>query len=360
MPLSEVKGQSQAIEAIQKAFLQQRLHHAYLLHGTLGVGKKLTAFKIAEKLLCKAVEQSPQNQVDSCGHCTACKRVQKQARTHEEAHPDLHIIQREINSKGKVSHEIKIAQIRALQKKLSYQAFEGGNRVVIIVAAECMNQATSNALLKTLEEPGENTYFLLISSKVDRLLPTIISRCQKLRFTHLPHQLMIELLHVHSSSNLEDETLSTLARLGDGSIGRALSYLEQDFYLQIPATLQQADGEQGIPHLVDAWPIIQKYERSSEQELRLWFHLLRSWYRDILLIQQGGAVHQVTHSSLVSIAQKRAQELSFERLLWRIKALQNAEIHIFERVGSQKRLILEALIFYLSGADRTINRALTF
>ena len=122
----------------------------------------------------------------------------------------------------------------------------------------------------------------------------------------------------------------------------------------------QVDGEQGSPHLVDSWPVVQRYERSSERELRLWFHLLRSWYRDILLIQQGGNLNQVTHSSLVSIAQKRAKELSFERVLWRIKALQNAEIHIFERAGSQKRLILEALIFYLSGADRTMNRALTF
>ena len=105
---------------------------------------------------------------------------------------------------------------------------------------------------------------------------------------------------------------------------------------------------------------LQKYEKASETELRLWFHLLRSWYRDIMWIQQGGATEKMTHLPLREVAQKRAQQLSLKRIIWRIKALQNAEIHIFNRMGSQKRLILEALIFYLSGADRTLNEALCF
>ena len=364
MPLSQVRGQSHIVEAIHKAFAQKRLHHAYLLHGPSGVGKKLVALSIAERLLCQTPIDTDVQAAESCGHCSSCKRLQKTADALDELHPDLHILQREINAKGKKSHELKIAQVRALQKKLSYQAFEGGNRVIIIDEADRMNQATANALLKTLEEPGKNTYFLLITSQLDRVLPTIISRCQALRFTLLEFSVVMSLLQQFLSTQNQLTISATMceqiARLGHGSIGQALAYIEYEMYEQITQVLQQVDGEMGIGQLLPAWQVIQKYEKASETELRLWFHLLRSWYRDIMWIQQGGAAEQMTHLPLRDIAQKRAQQLSLKRIIWRIKALQNAEIHIFNRVGSQKRLILEALIFYLSGADRTLNEALCF
>ena len=108
-----------------------------------------------------------------CGLCGACLRFE------QGQHPDFHSISRLPKSDGQLERYIKIDQVRALQKALSFKAFEGRRRVVLIVEPECMTESTANALLKTLEEPGRDTHFVLVSDAAHRLPPTVISSLSK-------------------------------------------------------------------------------------------------------------------------------------------------------------------------------------
>ncbi|USD39558.1 DNA polymerase III subunit delta' [Ferrimonas sp. SCSIO 43195] len=143
----------------QQARAGHRLSHGWLLCGGEGIGKHRLALALAHSLLCE--------QGKDCGLCRGCQLLAA------GNHPDFI----ELKPDGKV---IKVEQIRALLQELSHTAHQGGARVVVVHQADAMNGASANALLKTLEEPAPGVHILLVSDHVNRLLPTIASRCQRL------------------------------------------------------------------------------------------------------------------------------------------------------------------------------------
>ncbi|MGS2743200.1 DNA polymerase III subunit delta' [Halomonas sp. LS-001] len=140
----------------------QRFPHALLLHGPHGVGKQRLAEALVAHMLCAQPAERP------CGHCHSCKMLAS------GYHPDLLRISPE---EGK--RQIRIDPIREVNRFVSQTAQQSGYRVIVISPAEAMNIAASNALLKSLEEPGDKTLFILLSDVPSRLLPTIRSRCQQ-------------------------------------------------------------------------------------------------------------------------------------------------------------------------------------
>ncbi|WP_322051250.1 DNA polymerase III subunit delta' [Paraburkholderia bannensis] len=175
---------------------QLRSHwpHALLLHGQGGIGKLQFAQHLAKGLLC----ESPQADGQPCGACPACTWFA------QGNHPDYRVVVPEAlaslvgpsgddkddakadkadGDEGKKtrtpSKEIRIEQVRALLDFTSVGSHRGGLRVVVLYPAEALNVAAANALLKTLEEPPSSVVFLLVSARIDRLLPTIISRCRQ-------------------------------------------------------------------------------------------------------------------------------------------------------------------------------------
>ncbi|MGD8483877.1 MAG: DNA polymerase III subunit delta' [Thioalkalispiraceae bacterium] len=147
---------------------QGRLPHALLVTGLQGIGKCQFALALAEALLCS----QPKSDGHACGQCEACALIQA------ESHPDLHLVEPEEPGKA-----IKIDQIRGLiQQLVSLKShYEAGYKIAIIHPADAMNTASANSLLKTLEEPPQNTLLILVSSKPSVLPATIRSRCQLIR-----------------------------------------------------------------------------------------------------------------------------------------------------------------------------------
>lgn len=159
---------------------QERHPQAVLLTGREGIGLDELALELAHALLC---EKPIDGKGRACGKCVACGWFA------QGNHPDFRLLQPEIfdtftenteNTKEKKSEQIKIDQVRDLQSFLSIGSHRGGRRVVVVRPAHAMNVATQNSLLKSLEEPGPGTMFLLVSGEPHRLLPTVRSRCQKL------------------------------------------------------------------------------------------------------------------------------------------------------------------------------------
>lgn len=144
-----------------------RLPHALLLGGSAGIGKYRLAQSLAQALLCRR----PSGGL-ACGECDACHL------SAAGTHPDAHVLAPEAGSQT-----IKIDQVRRLVEFCARTAHHGGGRVALIAPAEALNRNAQNALLKTLEEPGEGLVLLLVSHQPSLLLPTIRSRCQQ---RHLP------------------------------------------------------------------------------------------------------------------------------------------------------------------------------
>jgi DNA polymerase-3 subunit delta' len=159
--------------------------HALLIHGRAGIGKLKFAQHLAQGLLC----ESPTETREPCGHCPAClwfsqgNHPDYRSVLPEALAGDLATDEKADAEEGKKtrtpSKEIKIEQVRALLDFCGVGSHRGGSRVVLIYPAEAINVAAANALLKTLEEPPAGVVFLLVSARIDRLLPTIISRCRQ-------------------------------------------------------------------------------------------------------------------------------------------------------------------------------------
>jgi len=337
MPLTAIQGQSHACEFIHRALLSRRLHHAYLFTGPAGVGKALTARALAQALLCT----QPTETADACAHCNACQRVES------AQHADLHILERLEKKDGGRERNIKIAQVRELQRALTFKAFEGKRRVILLLDAECMTPPTANALLKTLEEPSVDTHFILVSDAAHRLLPTIISRCQRVRFSPLSTELIADTL-VDLKGIQSTEAIS-LSRLAEGSLGRAVALAKDDVLEARSELLSKVGGRSNVsPNLSDTLGFAADLARPDRREfLPTAFHLLRTWHRDILALQGGMAPGDLVNIEYAEQIKSRAEQLSQSEVFNRLERLNRAEAAIFERMGNA-RLVLESLFIHLT------------
>ncbi|MFM1843164.1 MAG: hypothetical protein RLZZ490_1906 [Cyanobacteriota bacterium] len=178
-------GQNQAVALLQQAITQNRIAPAYLFVGPEGVGKRLAAKAFAEELLMGSLDE--------------LELQQRQKRFFAGNHPDLLKLEPTFQHQGKLLTAaeadqaglkrrspplIRVEQIREINRFLSRPPLEADRAIVLIEAAEAMNEGAANALLKTLEEPGRATLILLAPS-IDSLLPTLVSRCQRIPFYRL-------------------------------------------------------------------------------------------------------------------------------------------------------------------------------
>lgn len=199
MKLSAAGVRGANIDGLMRSVKAGRIVHAILLTGPRGTGKRTAARMVAQALLCKGQEPP-------CGVCSECKQFLA------GSHPDVHIIATDARS-------ISVGDIRALRDELAMRPFEGGRHVAIIEQADKMTAQAQNALLKTLEEPIGEVIFFIITDQPGAMLPTIVSRCQRLRFSPLG---MEECAQELEKRGIEPQRARLLAGAAQGSVGRAL------------------------------------------------------------------------------------------------------------------------------------------
>lgn len=224
-----IVGNNHVKTVLRRLLTENRIPGALLLSGNDGIGKKLFALELAKAFNCTA----PMD-VEPCGQCAACTRISQVTRppaTDRDAlrkilwthHPDVGLL-------VPPNRVFRVDQMRELEREANFRPYEGKRRVFIIENAEQLNEASSNALLKTLEEPSPTSMVILLTSRPEVLLPTILSRCQTVRFVPLRRAEVQEFLT--EKANVPPEEASILAKAASGSLGRALEvdlaeYLER-------------------------------------------------------------------------------------------------------------------------------------
>ncbi len=223
---SRLVGNANVKQTLQRLTAKGRMPNSMLLSGDEGVGKRQFAIEIAKSFVCTDPTGG-----EACEVCAACRRAEKftfpkddDKDDHERVvfsdHPDVGMV-------IPYNRNILIKAIRHLESEANYRPYEAEARIFIIDEADKMADPAANALLKTLEEPSATTYIFLVTSRPDKLLPTIRSRCQSLRFAPVRAEKIEEFL-INERAFTHDEA-RLAARLSRGSIGRAVSINVEEF-----------------------------------------------------------------------------------------------------------------------------------
>jgi DNA polymerase III subunit delta' len=212
-------GHAEAEASILDAISGGRIHHAWLITGPEGIGKATLAYRFARRLL---AGQPAENSLALDPGDPVFRRVAA------GSHADLLTVERAFNEKTKrMKTQIAVEDVRKVNGFMSLTPAEGGWRVVVVDGAEELNAASANALLKILEEPPPRAILLLVCSAPGRLLPTIRSRCRRLRLSPLPDDIMATLLAQYLPHVPEAER-GRLITLAEGSPGRAIMLAEEE------------------------------------------------------------------------------------------------------------------------------------
>ena len=271
-------------EAAERRFLEAwesgRLAHAWLISGPRGVGKAMLAFRIARFVLAGGGEQGMglfgapvRDGLAIPADDPVFRRVAS------GGHADLRVIERDWADAAQTRKktEISAEQARILPEFLSMTPAEGGWRVVIVDAVDELNRYGANALLKPLEEPPQRTLMLLVCHAPGEVLPTIRSRCRQLRLSPLTDETVAGLVQRYRP-NVDAAQAGELARLGEGSIGRALAF-DSGGGLELHHDLERLLSS--LPRLdIPALHAFADRAGKSDDTLRLTSELLSGWLAD--------------------------------------------------------------------------------
>lgn len=205
--IPSILGHERSLTVLRDALAADRLHHAWLFEGPPGVGKRLVAQWLALAATCEAAPGAR-----PCGACPTCLRVLA------GVHPDVVTLGPDPE---KATATIPVDRVREVLRTTSYHRFGARARFVIVDPAEGLAAAGANALLKTLEEPPDGTFFVLVATSARALLPTIVSRCQRLRFGPVDEARLVPWLERRGVAEAAE-----IARLAQGSPGEALRLAE--------------------------------------------------------------------------------------------------------------------------------------
>jgi DNA polymerase-3 subunit delta' len=266
--LATVRAQPTAVETLRRALAAGRVHHAYLFDGPEGVGKERAAFGLAQALVC---ERRAPGSADACGECSACSRAVPRSGEARPVHPDVVVLERGLYDAAVIGRrtpelqDISIDQVRTLVlSRGAFPPYEGRAKVFIVRRAEELNLPAANALLKTLEEPGARTHFVLLSSSADSLLQTTRSRTQRVRFSALPDTVIAELLIAHGQ---ERDRAEEIARVAGGSMAAALVLSDADENARRKDFVSRASAALEARDLGPALELAEEAKRSDKEAL---------------------------------------------------------------------------------------------
>ncbi len=329
-----ILGHAHPKAVLAAAIASGRIAHAYLFHGESNIGKFLTAMTFTKAALCARVKTgqvSGRTALSSCDQCVSCHAVDS------GSHPDIHLISPD-------GTQIKIGQIRELQNSISYKPLIGSRKWFLIDEADAMNPEAANSFLKTLEEPPDHSTLILITARPQALLPTVLSRCQSVRFSPPPPNELSQWLQKRRGIAFnEAQRLATLAM---GKIGIAA---EAD-----PAVLKEerdrvihAISEE---HLDDLSELFNEPEElaASQEQLYKTLDTIEIWLRDVLIGRHSPEPSLLINQDIPDRISAWGRAVSTDQILETLTL-----IHLLKRAAPRNlnhALVLETVLLKLRDA----------
>ncbi len=300
---NQVVGHSEVKEFLARYLAAQERPHALLFTGPEGVGKKLMAFAFAKSLLC--LHHNGEDQ------CEACRLMNLDDGNF--SHPDFLHVAREADAKTGRLKDLSIAQIKDLITKTAFAPVMTSTKVCIIEDIDKMSNAAANSFLKVLEEPPVGWVLILLASSEAQLLPTILSRVVRVRFTPLGVEELEQLL---VERNIDAKEAGVLARLAEGSVGRALTLHEEqvlEWRKQGLALLEALPLGSPLNYLANrTW----QQNKFARPEALLLVQMMQLLLRDMLVAKTG------LKSAFYNV--DMAEELSHQAINWSMQGLKQA------------------------------------
>jgi len=334
VPFRDLVDQDHAVLLLRMAIRTGKVSHAYLFVGPPGVGRFDTALAFAQLLNCE------RSGTDACGTCRACTMIAS------GQHPDVRVVDLEqgkvLDPEDTTKTGIGIKQVLALRREVVYPPFEGRWKVYIFANAETLTTEAANSLLKALEEPPPRVVIVLIAESTIPLLPTVVSRCQLVRFSLIPAPAVERaLMERHGVTKARARFVAALA---GGQLGRAVRWVtseeaqqRRDQMLDLLERLEQAD-------LLDRLDAAEDLAKQKD-DLPDLLEIALFWYRDILVWQQSGDEDQLINldrkARIASLAALPAAVLNV-----RIQAVEEAKDALRRNV--HPRLLLETLFLRIT------------
>jgi DNA polymerase-3 subunit delta' len=326
----QVIGQEKTLSLLDYGLKTDAIAHAYLLVGPRHVGKGTLAINLAQALNCDGSEVP-------CGECHACQRIR------EGKHADVISIGLDSGT------EIGIDDIRGLQHSANLPPYEGKCKVFIIDEAEYLSTEAANALLKILEEPPPRVVWLLLAAEEERLLPTIISRCQRLELKPVPSERVQEVLV--NSYNVDGDKAELLTQLCHGRLGWALSALADSDMLEQRsqridrlASMLTAGIGQRFAYAQELASQFSQDRKAGTETTEMWV----DWWRDLMLVK-GGCQEAVINVDFKAVLKEQARVLSMSQIKESLTNLGLLQAAISKNVNP--RLALEWLMITLPRRD---------
>ena len=355
--LSEVLNQPDAVAFLRSTVASGRFGTAYLFHGPSGVGKGTAAFALARAALCTGragsgagaapglfdtTEPAPAAPADdACGKCGSCHKVA------QLQHPDLKFLfpvsgeEKELETTIAETIEawrqdplfvftyekaasIRLSITRDLLRELAYKPYESDRRVVVVRDADRMRDDQCSAMLKSIEEPGASTMWILTTSRLLRVPATIRSRCQRVRFAPWSEKAIGEFLAERVGANAAEARM--LGALGCGSLGRALVLRDAQPLKtrdQALALLEPALRRDGAGVLRTIQDFNRKW-RPGRETLRRVVEFQELWLRDVLRARYGASRDQLVHRDREAEIRRQAERVDPTEIRRRLMALEEA------------------------------------
>ncbi len=322
MGFNQILGQERLKKNLERALENQQVVHAYLLQGEEGLGKRAIAQELAKGIACRGQGKRP------CNSCISCRKVEG------GNHPEVRWIGGD--------KSIGIEAIRQIQRDFQRKAYEGRKKVAIIVQGDKMTIQAQNALLKTLEEPAKHGTIIILTDKTASLLPTIISRCQRIKLYPLARETIKDFLI--EEKGIEPEEANLVASLSKGIVGEALKLIEDKEYKE------RRDKTIGISrslidkNLIGVLEEIQFFldERQYIEEI---LETLLIWYRDILVYKTTRDDKYIINIDRLEEISYQVEELTINNINQMLEIIDKAKENL--RSNINYRLNLEAMLLRL-------------
>ncbi len=266
MDFDKILGHEKQIEALKNSIKKKNISHCYLFEGEKGLGKRDLALAFSKTLLCREGEEEP------CNRCSSCIKFDS------GNHPDFKILSPE---KGL----IKKSEIEKLINSMATSPFESTRKVFIIDDCDMMRLESQNALLKTLEEPPEYINIILVTSSSSKLLPTILSRCQIIKFYPLDISKIMELLI--KDYGINEAQAKFIAGFSKGSVEKSIELATSDSFfdkreelIKIIDSLLKGDKTKALASM--------DFFNENKENIEEILDIILYWFRDLLIYKEIG------------------------------------------------------------------------